>query len=70
MLEIDHDTLENREKMRGGRGEKRKIRQMFCLEAEQQIQADGIHIEGPKEKIVSLDKICTGVVKNQLHLFE
>lgn len=50
MLEIDHDTLENREKMRGGRGEKRKIRQMFCLEAEQQIQADGIHIEGQKEK--------------------
>lgn len=29
----------------------KEIRQMFCLAAEQPIQADGIHIEGQKKNI-------------------
>lgn len=51
---------------------KGKIRQMFSLAAEQRIQADGIHTEGQREERNGswLDSICTGGVKNQLHLLE
>lgn len=54
------------------RKKKRKIKQMFSLAAEQRIQADGICIEGQRKKRngLWLDKIRTGGVKNQLHLFE
>lgn len=56
----------------GEKEKKRNIRQMFSLAAEQRIQADGIHTEGEREKRNAswLIKICTGGVKNQLHLSE
>lgn len=51
MLQIDHDTLENRQKMwEGGRAERREIRKMFSLAAEQRIRADGFRKDGREEK--------------------
>lgn len=70
MLQIDHDTLENRQKMwEGGRVERREIRKMFSLAAEQRIRADGFRKDGWEEKKRNglwLDKIRTGGVKEYL----